>query len=54
MKKIIKHFMKPVEIFETLDDDIGMFLIISICTALIFTFFRIDFSYNVFLWIIQD
>ncbi|WP_185953136.1 hypothetical protein [Enterococcus faecalis] len=35
MKKIIKHFMKPVEIFETLDDDIGMFLIISICTALI-------------------
>ena len=24
---------------ETLDDDIGMFLIISICTALIFTFF---------------
>ena len=39
MKKIIKHFMKPVEVFETLDDDIGMFLIISICTALIFTFF---------------
>lgn len=29
MKKIIKHFMKPVEIFETLDDDIGMFLIID-------------------------
>ncbi|WP_325815421.1 hypothetical protein [Enterococcus faecalis] len=39
MKKIIKHFMKPVEVFETLDDDIGIFLIISICTALIFTFF---------------
>ncbi|MCV6012543.1 hypothetical protein ACFC7Z_11200 [Enterococcus faecalis] len=40
MKNIIKHFMKPVEVYETLDDDIGMFLIIFICAALIFTFFR--------------
>jgi len=39
MKKIIKYFMKPVEVYETFDDDVGMFLIISICAALIFTFF---------------
>ncbi len=31
--------MKPVEVYETLDDDVGMFLIISICASLIFTFF---------------